>query len=329
VIRRNNYVAELIVVDDGSRDGTREKVAELSHQFPVTLVCRDGRNGLASAVVEGAQRAQYDLVIVMDGDLSHSPDYIPLFVRAMLCGCFDIAIGSRYIPGGSTPDWPLKRKMFSRLASLPAQTLTGINDPLSGYFAVSREKLLNINPDIPGFKICLELLLGQNKGLEVIEIPICFHDRQVGTSKMSRSVILLFLYQLVRLCSISMPPRHWTTFVLLICAGLLSDAIVYSTGIALKFSLFCSHAAAVIISIIVVLFLSHVFYPRRTIRPGLFRRPVSWFLVAMLLTFRTGVYVFAQHMAWGYPLLPPLLATTFSAFIVTFVIFQWNFDHAV
>ena len=77
VTRRYQFIAEVIVVDDGSLDGTREKVTGLSKRFPVTLICRDHQGGLASAVVAGAKGAQYDLVLVMDGDLSHSPEYIP------------------------------------------------------------------------------------------------------------------------------------------------------------------------------------------------------------------------------------------------------------
>lgn len=320
VTRQHHFGVEVIVVDDGSQDGTRETVNKLSSQLPVTLICRDKRKGLASAVVDGAKAAQNDLVIVMDGDFSHSPEYIPQLVTPLLDGAFDIAIGSRYTPGGSTPDWSLRRKTFSKLASFPAQTLTGIDDPLSGFFAVFREKLIAVNPNVAGYKICLELLLGKKQNMSIIEIPICFHDRQFGTSKMSASVIKSYFNQLVRLCSMSIPSGFWTIFVSLICAGFVADMIVYSVSISLKATLFYAHLTALMGSVFVMLLTHHFLYPRGTLKAKILYQSSFWLLLALLLTFRFGVYVFAQNLSGGYTLLPTILAMTCSVAAVTLFI---------
>ena len=151
----------------------------------------------------------------------------------------------------------MKRKTFSEIASFPAQILTGIGDPLSGFFAVAREKLIAVNPDISGYKICFELLLGQKEILDAIEVPICFRDRQSGTSKMSMNVITSFLSQTARLCTASIPSSFLTFFALLMGVG-VTDTIVYSVGIFLKATLFFSHVSAFICSIIVLLLTSHI-----------------------------------------------------------------------
>lgn len=324
VVRSNDFVAEVIVVDDGSQDGTREKVIELSNRLPVSLICRDDRQGLASAVVEGAKSAQYELALIMDGDLSHSPEDIPFLVRPLLDRSFDIAIGSRYAPNGSTPGWPLKRKIFSKLASFPAQILTGIDDPLSGFFAVSREKLIAVNPDVSGYKICLELLLGQNENMEVIEVPICFKDRQAGTSKMSMTIMTAFLGQLVRLCGVSLPSSFWKIFTLSMCVGFVSDTIMYSVCTSLRATLFISHVTASISSMFGVILASLFFHPNRSIKLKIIWQPRSWLFVMLLLAFRIGIYGFTQNVIGAPPLLSSTVAAVCSTAVITlFVLLRY------
>lgn len=325
VTREHNFGTEVIVVDDGSQDGTRETVADLCSRLPITLICRNDRQGLASAVVEGAHAAQNDLVVVMDGDLSHSPQYIPQLVRPLLDGAFDIAIGSRYTPGGSTPDWPLKRKVFSKLASFPAQLLTGVDDPLSGFFAVSRTRLIAVNPNVAGYKICLEVLLGKRDTMKITEIPICFHDRQSGTSKMSMSVIRSYFGQLARLCSMPISSRFWAIFFTLIVTGLVTEMIVYSLCTSLKAAFFSAHLLAFMGSVFVMLFAHHFFYPRRTLKPKILYQPSFWLLLALLLTFRFGVYGFVQNLSGGSPQIPTALAMACSVSAVTLFISRWYF----
>src|SRR5262249_24748970 len=133
---------EVVIVDDASSDGTDARVRAWEQTHPVRLIERRGARGLASAAIAGARAARSDVVIVMDADLSHPPSAIPALARAVLEGRADVAIGSRRVPGGATPGWPLRRRLASRFASALAWPLSNARDPLSGYFATRRADLL-------------------------------------------------------------------------------------------------------------------------------------------------------------------------------------------
>jgi dolichol-phosphate mannosyltransferase len=188
--------AEIIFVDDNSSDGTRERICELTGD--VRLVRRDQPTlGLAGAVIAGARAAATDLVVVMDADLSHPPEKIPELVRPILAGTADMVIGSRYVRGATTPGWPLWRKFMSRVAAGAAYPLTHVHDSMCGFFAIGRERLLELAPHATGFKIAFEAIVYGRGQLRVLEVPIAFRDRARGTSKMSFRVALLFLLRWV------------------------------------------------------------------------------------------------------------------------------------
>ncbi|MBW2163742.1 MAG: polyprenol monophosphomannose synthase, partial [Deltaproteobacteria bacterium] len=174
---------EIIVVDDGSTDDTRRRVQRWQEKYPVKLLARDGKQGLASAVIDGAKEARGDIVVVMDADFSHPPEKIPELIQPIKDGTHDMVIGSRYVQGGSTEEWCFTRTMTSRIANFLAWPLTDISDPMSGFFAVNRKRLEEIKNDVPGFKIALELLARGGDSMRVAEIPIRFRDRQKGKSK--------------------------------------------------------------------------------------------------------------------------------------------------
>jgi dolichol-phosphate mannosyltransferase len=121
----------------------------------------------------------------MDADLSHPPEKMAALLQPILDDEADLVIGSRYIAGGATPDWPLWRRTMSRMATLLAYPLTGVHDSMGGFFAVRRECLLQLASDATGFKIAFEMLVRGRRRLRVREVPIVFRDRQRGKSKMS------------------------------------------------------------------------------------------------------------------------------------------------
>src|SRR5437879_2830831 len=131
---------ELVVVDDGSPDGTAEVANRLSARHPVWVVRRAGKSGLASAVIAGFKESRGDVLVVMDADLSHPPEIVPALVKAIDEGA-DLAVGSRYVKGGATMDWPVRRRIVSRVACLMGNLLVPVRGATSGFFAVRRHEL--------------------------------------------------------------------------------------------------------------------------------------------------------------------------------------------
>ncbi|MBA3881532.1 MAG: polyprenol monophosphomannose synthase [Chthoniobacterales bacterium] len=186
-------VREILFVDDRSNDGTPGEICSLAAAAPVRLVEREIPTlGLSGAVITGARAACGDILVVMDADLSHPPEKIPDLLQPIVIGRADMAIGSRYIPGGTTPDWPLYRKAMSRVAAATAYPLTGVHDSMCGFFAIRRVLLLELAPRATGFKIAFEAIVRGGRSLRIVEVPIEFRDRRRGKSKMSLGVAILF-----------------------------------------------------------------------------------------------------------------------------------------
>lgn len=202
---------EIIFVDDGSTDGTRERIRLLSADASIRLIERDTPAlGLSGAVIAGANAAAGDWLVVMDADLSHPPEKIAELMRPLLEDRADIVIGSRYVRGGSTPGWPLWRRILSRSAAGLAYPLTGVHDSMCGFFALSRKLLLELTPAATGFKIAFEALVHGGKNLRVLEIPIVFRDRTLGVSKMSFGVAVVFAFRWVAATTKTLSGRQET-----------------------------------------------------------------------------------------------------------------------
>src|SRR3990167_6419162 len=189
------YDAEIIFVDDNSPDGTGDIAESLGKIFPVKVIHRSGKLGLGSAVREGFLFSERPIVGVMDADLSHDPSVINTMLEELASS--DIVIGSRFVQGSVVENWIPWRKRLSQIGVFLARRLTGVHDPLSGYFFLKRSVIEGVVLDTTGYKILLELLVkGHYKKLK--EISYNFIMRKHSTSKLNNKEYLLFLSQLIR-----------------------------------------------------------------------------------------------------------------------------------
>ena len=185
---------ELVVVDDGSPDGTADIADAFAPRIPVRVVRRAGKAGLASAVVAGFEAARGDILLCMDADLSHPPEVVPALVDAIESGA-DLAIGSRYVKGGGVMDWPLRRRVVSRVACLMGNVLVPVRDATSGFFALRRAVVAGVTLNPIGFKIGFEVI-ARGHYRKVVEVPYTFRDRELGSSKFGRREIRQYVVQL-------------------------------------------------------------------------------------------------------------------------------------
>ncbi len=186
---------ELVIVDDNSPDGTGILADELAKTRPMQVVRRAGKLGLGTAVVAGFAVARAPIVGVMDADFSHPPSLVPTLLAVMRSTGADVVVGSRYIPGGSTPDWPWSRRLLSRIGCLLARPVAPIRDAASGFFIIRADLARQVQIQAGGFKICLELLV-RGAPSHVVEVPFRFDDRELGESKMSLREAAGYLIQL-------------------------------------------------------------------------------------------------------------------------------------
>ena len=187
---------ELVVVDDGSPDGTADIAEGLASRHPVRVVRRPGKAGLASAVVAGFGAARGDVLVVMDADLSHPPEVVPLLLDAIAAG-YELAVGSRYVKGGGTMDWPLVRRIVSRTACLIGNVLVPVHDCTSGFFAIRRSVIEDVHLNPIGFKIGYEVM-ARGRYERWTEVPYTFRDREHGKSKFGQREIWQYLVQVVQ-----------------------------------------------------------------------------------------------------------------------------------
>ena len=186
---------ELVIVDDNSPDGTGAVADQLALEYAVRVIHRSGKLGLGTAVVAGFAAASADVVGVMDADFSHPPALVPKMLATFNATDADVVVASRYVPGGSTPNWPFRRRLLSRAACLLARPLTPIRDAASGFFLIRRAIAQSAQIHAGGFKICLELLV-RAWPTRLVELPYQFDDRELGESKMSVREAAGYLRQL-------------------------------------------------------------------------------------------------------------------------------------
>ncbi len=195
------YDYEMVLVDDDSGDGSVEMVASLAKQYPVRMVVRRNERGLATAIVYGLAHIGGELVVVIDADLQHPPEVIPRLLEALDSGA-DIAVASRYIPGGGCEGWGLTRRLISRVATILAHlflpSTRAVKDPMSGFFAFRRSVVAGVSLQPIGYKVLLELLV-LGKFQHVVEVPYIFKTRSRGQSKLNPRQQIDYLKHICRL----------------------------------------------------------------------------------------------------------------------------------
>lgn len=185
---------ELIVVDDNSPDGTGEVAESLKARYPVEVVHRAGKLGLGSAVMAGFARSTRSHLGVMDADLSHDPAILPELINSLRT-C-DIAMGSRFGATSQVEQWAWHRKLISQVGVGAARLLTGVEDPLSGYFCVRRPVIQDLVLTSSGYKILLEILV-KGRYQRHCSVPFVFRNRQFSSSKLDLREYLLFAKQIL------------------------------------------------------------------------------------------------------------------------------------
>ena len=189
----------ILVIDDGSPDGTAVQVQKLQNEFPdrLFLICRSGKLGLGTAYITGfkwALEKGYDYMTEMDADFSHDPKDLPRLSECCEKGGADVAIGSRYADGVSVVNWPIGRIIMSYYASVYTRTVlgTGIMDSTAGFVCWSAGVLRAIDLDavkMKGYGFQIEMkYTAKKKGFRIKEVPVIFVNRKAGTSKMSGSI---------------------------------------------------------------------------------------------------------------------------------------------
>lgn len=192
--------ADILVVDDGSPDGTGDIVIRKSEEHPerVHLLSRTSKDGLGRAYIAGFRwglERDYLYFFEMDADFSHKPEDLPRLLRACVQGNADVAIGSRYVSGGKVVNWPFDRLMLSYGASLYVRVITWmpVKDPTAGFICYKREVLESINLErikFVGYAFQIEMkYAAMTLGFRIQEVPITFADREQGSSKMHKSII--------------------------------------------------------------------------------------------------------------------------------------------
>lgn len=274
---------EAIFVDDNSPDGTAESIRAIGqYSSRVRVLLRIGRRGLSSAVIEGMLATSAPVIAVMDADLQHDETILPQLYRAVAEEGKDLAVGTRYAEGGGVGDWNARRHAASRIATKISHLMTGVelSDPMSGFFAISREALMEALPRVSGvgFKILLDIAASPPRAFSVAEIPYRFATREAGDSKMGPLVVAEYLGLLVEKKSGGVLTPRLMSFLSVGAAGVGVHLGVLGTALALGIWFEYSQTIAVLCAMTFNFFLNNIFTYRD-------RRLTGWKIVPGLISF--------------------------------------------
>ncbi len=274
---------EAIFVDDDSPDGTADLIRRIGcADTSIRVVHRIGRRGLSSAVVEGMLATSAPILAVIDGDMQHDETILPLMIDAIRTGSADIAVGTRYCEGGSTGDWDQKRRRISQIATKIGQHIlkSNMSDPMSGFFALSRQTLMAAIPKMSGigFKVLTDIVASHPSSPRIAEIPYTFRNRVAGDSKLGALVSAQYLALLADKTIGRLIPLRLLAFL---CVGALGVLIHLGTLGLLLWSgthFFAAQIIAVCTAMTSNFFVNNIFTYRD-------RRLTGWAALRGLITF--------------------------------------------
>ncbi|WP_198912260.1 glycosyltransferase [Parvularcula mediterranea] len=279
---------EVIFVDDDSPDGTAARVREIAKRNPqVRIVQRIGRRGLSSAVIEGMMASAAPHIAVMDADLQHDERILPKMLRRAQDGA-DVVVGSRYIEGGSVGEWDETRSAMSRFATKLSTLIlpTEVSDPMSGFFVISRDMMMDSvrNTSGEGFKILLDLLASGPKSVRVEEVPYTFRTREAGESKLDTAVLLGYANLLIEKTIGRFIPARFVMFAAVGGLGLIVHLMVVGLFMATDQRFVVAQSVATIVAIAFNYSLNNVltFRDKRLKGWGWLRGLVSFYVVCSL-----------------------------------------------
>jgi dolichol-phosphate mannosyltransferase len=228
---------EVVFVDDGSTDGTRDAVTAVGLEDDrVRLLHRRGRRGLASAFIEGVECSLAPYVAAMDGDLQHDEALLPSMLEVLRTGTADVVVGSRYVAGGGLGEWDRTRAGMSGLATRLSRLVlrAEVTDPMSGFFMLPRAVFNRAAPRLSaiGFKILLDLLASLPERPRVRELPYVFRTRVAGESKLDAGVLFDFGLLLLDKLLGGLVPVRFVMFAFVGALGLVAHLIVLRLGLA-------------------------------------------------------------------------------------------------
>lgn len=211
---------DILVIDDNSPDGTADAVKQKQNEYPsrIHLEQREGKLGLGTAYIHGFKwglKKGYEYIIEMDADFSHNPEDLPKLLNACKKEGADLSVGSRYITGVNVVNWPMGRVLMSYFASAYVRMITGtsIRDTTAGFVCYTRKVLEAINLDkiqFKGYAFQIEMKFKAFvKKFKIVEVPIIFINRRLGTSKMSSGIFGEAMFGVIKLKFQSLFSKNW------------------------------------------------------------------------------------------------------------------------
>ncbi len=331
--RIENYEMHILVVDDNSPDGTGEEVRKLSEQFAGIELLEGQKQGLGVAYQRGFQHVmeRFDVVFMMDSDFSHPPAMIPEFLERIDEG-YTFVIGSRYIPGGGTPDWNWQRKLLSFGGNVFARFVAGlyrVHDCTSGFRAIDTSLMRRIDfasLDTKGYAFLTTLLYeAYNKGAKLKEIPLVFYDRQFGETKLTWRDIVQFFFNSWRIRLKN--SKRMLRFGIVGASGIVINLAIFNSVKLLLYAgvgqssltLLSSSLAGDELSIIWNFILNHQWTFRdSTDDSHIFRKLMVFHLVALLSVVINNSVLFLLHGHYGMSDTLAKLIGILIAFVVNY-----------